>query len=227
MNPISVNDPLAVFVSKVGGLNPLYAKGAWQGEIRKMREEGRGLPPGAINSKAPLTLEELAERCQEAGYIWEPDVNAFLEALEQDVAACSNNTPQKRVYTWESDRRYQYSYNRLNDEAESESQDMALQAQVVNGQTIIVPTNGKAPVESDAALLAELAAVREENARLKAQAKRKTSMKVSEKGGMSVYGLGRFPLTLYKEQWLVLLDMADDIYSFLVAHDGELKNKGK
>jgi len=51
------------------------------------------------------------------------------------------------------------------------------------------------------------------------------SIKVSEKGGVSVYGLGRFPVTLYKEQWTKLLDMADDIRAFLRDHDAELKTK--
>jgi len=51
-------------------------------------------------------------------------------------------------------------------------------------------------------------------------------MKVSEKGGLSVYGMGRFPVTLYKEQWLKLLDMSDDIRRFIAANDGELKTKG-
>jgi hypothetical protein len=50
-------------------------------------------------------------------------------------------------------------------------------------------------------------------------------MKVSEKGGLSVYGLGRFPITFYKEQWNKLLDMADDIRAFIRAHDAELKSK--
>jgi hypothetical protein len=49
---------------------------------------------------------------------------------------------------------------------------------------------------------------------------------VSEKGGVSVYGLGRFPVTLYKEQWAKLLDMADQIRGFIRDHDGELKAKG-
>jgi hypothetical protein len=40
-----------------------------------------------------------------------------------------------------------------------------------------------------------------------------------------VYGLGRFPVTLYKEQWLKLLDMADDIRAFIAGHDSELKTK--
>jgi len=50
-------------------------------------------------------------------------------------------------------------------------------------------------------------------------------IKVSEKGGVSVYGLGRFPVTLYKEQWQKLLSMADEIKDFIAQHDGELKKK--
>jgi hypothetical protein len=48
---------------------------------------------------------------------------------------------------------------------------------------------------------------------------------VSEKGGLSVYGLGRFPVTLYKEQWVKLLDLSDEIRAFLKSHDAELKSK--
>jgi hypothetical protein len=77
----------------------------------------------------------------------------------------------------------------------------------------------------DDALNAEVERLKAENAALKAQATRGGSMKVSEKGGVSVYGLGRFPVTLYKEQWTKLLDMADDIRAFIKAHDGELKAK--
>ena len=51
-------------------------------------------------------------------------------------------------------------------------------------------------------------------------------MKVSEKGGLSVYGMGRFPVTLYKEQWLKLLDMSEDIRVFIKANEGTLKSKG-
>jgi len=51
------------------------------------------------------------------------------------------------------------------------------------------------------------------------------SLKVSEKGGVSVYGLGRFPVTLYKEQWTKLLAMADEIRTFVKEHDAELKAK--
>ena len=52
-------------------------------------------------------------------------------------------------------------------------------------------------------------------------------MKVSEKGGVSVYGLGRFPVTLYKEQWTRLLDVADDIRTFIKDNDGKLKAKSE
>ena len=56
---------------------------------------------------------------------------------------------------------------------------------------------------------------------------RATSLKVSEKGGVSVYGLGRFPVTLYKEQWTKLLDMADEIRAFIKEHEAGLKVKDK
>jgi hypothetical protein len=54
---------------------------------------------------------------------------------------------------------------------------------------------------------------------------RKVSLKVGEKGGVSVYGLGRFPVTLYKEQMKKFLDAADEIRAFIVANDHLLKNK--
>jgi hypothetical protein len=74
-------------------------------------------------------------------------------------------------------------------------------------------------------LRAELERLRAENESLKKGAARGVSLKVSEKGGVSVYGLGRFPITLYKEQWTKLLDMADDIRAFIITHDKELKSK--
>ena len=49
--------------------------------------------------------------------------------------------------------------------------------------------------------------------------------RVSEIGGASVYGLGRFPVTLYKEQWAKLLDMADDIRAFIAENQDRLKSK--
>jgi hypothetical protein len=50
-------------------------------------------------------------------------------------------------------------------------------------------------------------------------------MKVSDKGAVSVYGMGRFPVTLYKEQWLRLLDIADEIRAFIAANEEKLKSK--
>ena len=79
---------------------------------------------------------------------------------------------------------------------------------------------------SDEDLKAELERLRNENAALKKGAATGITLKVSEKGGLSVYGMGRFPITLYKEQWLKLLDMSDDIRAFIKANDGQLKTKG-
>jgi hypothetical protein len=73
---------------------------------------------------------------------------------------------------------------------------------------------------------AELERLRAENDRLKRTQSRGISLKVSEKGGVSVYGMGRFPVTLYKEQWTKLLDMADEIRAFIRDHESELKAKG-
>ena len=75
----------------------------------------------------------------------------------------------------------------------------------------------------------ELERLRAENAALKASSARRgaVSFKVSEKGGVSVYGLGRFPVTLYKEQWAKLLDLADEIRAFIKAHEAELKSKSQ
>ena len=78
---------------------------------------------------------------------------------------------------------------------------------------------------SDEELKAELERLRQENAALKKDATSGTRIKVSEKGAVSVYGMGRFPVTLYKEQWLRLLDMADDIRAFIAANEAHLKTK--
>ncbi|MCC7405204.1 MAG: hypothetical protein IT288_12465 [Bdellovibrionales bacterium] len=74
---------------------------------------------------------------------------------------------------------------------------------------------------------AELERLRAENAALKnSKPKAGTlSMKVSEKGALSIYGMGRFPVTLYKEQWLKLLGIADDIKKFISENDRQLKTK--
>jgi hypothetical protein len=78
---------------------------------------------------------------------------------------------------------------------------------------------------SDEDVKAELERLRKENAALKKGASSGIRLKVSEKGAVSVYGMGRFPVTLYKEQWLKLLDMADDIRAFIAANEGQLKAK--
>lgn len=80
---------------------------------------------------------------------------------------------------------------------------------------------------SDEDLRAELERLKSENEQLKSQRGRSVSLKVSEKGGLSVYGLGRFPVTLYKEQWTRLLAMADEIGVFIKEHDAQLKAKGE
>jgi hypothetical protein len=78
---------------------------------------------------------------------------------------------------------------------------------------------------SDEDLKAELERLKAENEQLKSQRGRSTGIKVSEKGGVSVYGLGRFPVTLYKEQWARLLDMADEIRAFIKENEAKLKAK--
>jgi hypothetical protein len=79
---------------------------------------------------------------------------------------------------------------------------------------------------SEQGLQAELERLKAENEALKAKTTRATSIRVSEKGGVSVYGLGRFPVTLYKEQWLKLLEMAEEIRRFIGENDARLKTKG-
>ena len=80
---------------------------------------------------------------------------------------------------------------------------------------------------SDEELKTELERLRNENAALKKGASSGIRLKVSEKGAVSVYGMGRFPVTLYKEQWLKLLDRSGDIRAFLAANKGQLKGKDR
>jgi hypothetical protein len=80
--------------------------------------------------------------------------------------------------------------------------------------------------QSDKQIRDELDRLRAENEALKARSRRGITLKVSEKGGVSVYGLGRFPVTLYKEQWTKLLELAEDIRIFIRENDAQLKTKG-
>ena len=72
---------------------------------------------------------------------------------------------------------------------------------------------------------AEIERLRAENERLRRTRHTQLAMKVSEKGALSVYGMGRFPVTLYKEQWLRLLAMAEEIKAFIEANNDNLKSK--
>jgi hypothetical protein len=78
---------------------------------------------------------------------------------------------------------------------------------------------------SDERLQAEIERLRKENEDLKRKTSARISMKVSEKGALSVYGMGRFPVTLYKEQWLRLLEMSSEIRAFIAENDARLKAK--
>jgi len=80
-------------------------------------------------------------------------------------------------------------------------------------------------MDNEENLKAELERIKSENEALKRTLSRGLSLKISEKGGLSVYGLGRFPVTLYKEQWLRLLDLADEIRAFIKANEKQLKAK--
>jgi len=78
---------------------------------------------------------------------------------------------------------------------------------------------------ADEDLKAELERLRKENVALKKGGGSANLIKVSPKGGISVYGMGKYPVTLYKEQWLRLLNMSDEIRAFIEENDAKLKTK--
>jgi hypothetical protein len=86
------------------------------------------------------------------------------------------------------------------------------------------PDTGEDPM-NEAEMKAELERLRAENAQLKTKDKPGISLKVSEKGALSLYGMGRFPVTLYKEQWLRVLEQAEQIRAFIAENDSKLKSK--
>jgi hypothetical protein len=87
------------------------------------------------------------------------------------------------------------------------------------------PSSWEIQKMSEVNMQAELERLRAENEALKSRSDRAVSLKVSEKGGVSVYGLGRFPVTLYKEQWEKLLAMSDDLRKFIQDNAAKLKIK--
>jgi hypothetical protein len=76
-------------------------------------------------------------------------------------------------------------------------------------------------------LRTELELLRMENAARKKEFASRIRLKVSEKGAVSVYGIRRFPVTLYKEQWVKLLDRSSDIRAFIAANKAQLKAKDR
>jgi hypothetical protein len=78
---------------------------------------------------------------------------------------------------------------------------------------------------SDEDLQARIAQLEAENAALKARAKRGVELRVSEKGGVSLYGMRRFPVTFYREEWERILGMGEEIRAFMAEHASELKTK--
>jgi len=96
------------------------------------------------------------------------------------------------------------------------------------GRSCAVPNENvvsKIVAMTEEELKAEVERLRAENEALKSPVRGQLSLKVSEKGAVSVYGLGRFPVTLYKEQWAKLLSMADEIREFIKENEPSLKAK--
>lgn len=79
--------------------------------------------------------------------------------------------------------------------------------------------------ENEADLREELEKLKAENEALKAKETKALRLQVSQKGAVSLYGIRRFPITFYADEWDTLLGMGDDIRSFITEHDGELKRK--
>ena len=87
------------------------------------------------------------------------------------------------------------------------------------------PVNVPAVSDTSADIRAEIEALRKENEALKNAANSPLKMKVSGKGAVSVYGLGKWPLTLYGSQWNKLMENVDAIKSFIGANAARLASK--
>lgn len=81
--------------------------------------------------------------------------------------------------------------------------------------------------ESDDAMQEELERLRAENAALKAGQQKGLRLQVSAKGGVSLYGIRRFPVTFYMEEWERILGMSDEIQAFIRENASELKQKNR
>ncbi|MCP5055702.1 MAG: hypothetical protein GY937_03135 [bacterium] len=79
--------------------------------------------------------------------------------------------------------------------------------------------------QDDADLQSEIERLRAENEALKANEKKGLRLQVSQKGAVSLYGIRRFPITFYADEWDTVLGMTDDIRAFIAEHDSELKRK--
>jgi hypothetical protein len=79
--------------------------------------------------------------------------------------------------------------------------------------------------ETDEQMQTELERLRAENEALKAKQSRETRLQVSQKGAVSVYGIRRFPVTFYADEWDIILGMEGEIQTFIKEHEGELKRR--
>lgn len=99
---------------------------------------------------------------------------------------------------------------------------MAVAGSEICEQRTVEPTKSARELE----LERMIAQLKQDNKRLQDLRTKGVTLKVAtESKALSAYGLNRFPITLYKEQWLKLLDMADDIRAFIKENDGELASK--
>ena len=79
--------------------------------------------------------------------------------------------------------------------------------------------------EGNEEMQAELERLRAENEGLKAKKTQERRLQVSQKGAVSLYGIRRFPVTFYADEWDIILGMADEVRTFISQHDDELKRK--
>jgi hypothetical protein len=79
--------------------------------------------------------------------------------------------------------------------------------------------------ETNEEMQAELERLRAENEGLKARKSQETRLQVSQKGAVSLYGIRRFPITFYADEWDIVLGMATEVRAFIAEHETELKRK--